>query len=56
MGSVSLGVVSATDSIRVGYGPVVTVLMTAPAGEIDPLIGEEVNLAGLLGLETGAAR
>ena len=35
-GSVSLGVVSATDSIRAGYGPGVTLLMTSPGGELDP--------------------
>lgn len=50
-GGVSLGVVSSTDSIRAGYGPAVTLLMTAPAGEIDPLLVEGVNLAGLLGIE-----
>jgi hypothetical protein len=50
-GSVSLGVVSATDSIRAGYGPGVTLLMTAPGGELDPLVVDRVNLAGLLGLE-----
>jgi hypothetical protein len=53
-GSVSLGVVSSTDSIRAGYGPGVTLLMSAPAGEIDPLQVEGVNLAGLLGIETAA--
>jgi hypothetical protein len=55
-GSVSLGVVSATDSIRAGYGPGVTLLMTAPGGEIDPMVVEGVNLAGLLGIETAADR
>jgi hypothetical protein len=54
-GSVSLGVVSATDSIRAGYGPGVTLLMTAPGGEIDPIVVEGVNLAGLLGIETAAS-
>jgi hypothetical protein len=54
-GSVSLGVVSATDSIRAGHGPGVTLLMTAPGGEIDPMVVEGVNLAGLLDIETMAA-
>lgn len=54
-GSVSLGVVSSTDSIRAGHGPGVTLLMTAPGGEIDPLIVEGINLAGLLDVETMAA-
>ena len=47
-GGVSLGVVSSTDSIRAGYGPGVTLLMTAPGGEIDPMVVEGMNLAGLL--------
>jgi Domain of unknown function (DUF4438) len=53
-GSVGIGVVSSTDSIKAGYGPGVTLLMTAPGGEIDPLVVEGVNLSGLL--EIGTAR
>lgn len=49
-GGVSLGVVSSTDGIKAGYGPGVTLLMTAPRGEIDPLPVEQVNLTGLLNL------
>jgi hypothetical protein len=49
-GSVGIGVVSATDSIRAGYGPGVTLLMTAPGGEIDPMLAENVNLADLMGI------
>jgi Domain of unknown function (DUF4438), N-terminal/Domain of unknown function (DUF4438), C-terminal len=49
-GGVSLGVVSSTDGIKAGYGPGVTLLMTAPRGEIDPLPVEQVNLTGLLKL------
>lgn len=49
-GGVSLGVVSSTDGIKAGYGPGVTLLMTAPRGEIDPLPVEQVNLTGLLEL------
>lgn len=47
---VCLGVVSSTDGIKAGYGPGVTLLMTAPRGEIDPLPVEQVNLTGLLEL------
>lgn len=50
-GGVSIGVVSSTDSIRAGYGPGVTLLMTAPAGEIQPLMVDGVNLAGFIGAE-----
>jgi hypothetical protein len=49
-GSVGVGVVSSTDSIKAGYGPGVTLLMTAPGGEIDPLVAGQVNLTGLLGV------
>ncbi len=52
-GGVSLGVVSSTDSIRAGHGPGVTLLMTAPGGEIDPMVVEGMNLANVL--EVGAA-
>jgi hypothetical protein len=47
-GGISVGVVSSTDSIKAGYGPGVTLLMTAPAGEIDPMIVDRMNLAELL--------
>jgi hypothetical protein len=49
-GSTGIGVVSATDSIKAGYGPGVTLLMTAPGGEIDPLVAGRVNLVDLLGI------
>lgn len=47
-GSVGIGVVSSTDSIKAGYGPGVTLMMTAPGGEIDPMVVGGVNLASLL--------
>lgn len=50
-GGVSLGVVSSTDGIKAGYGPGVTLLMTSPAGAIDPLPVEQINLSGLLDLD-----
>jgi len=49
-GSVGIGVVSSTDSIKAGYGPGVTLMMTAPGGEIDPMVVEGTNLASLLGI------
>jgi len=49
-GGISVGVVSSTDSIKAGYGPGVTLLMTAPAGEIDPMIVDRMNLAELLSI------
>lgn len=53
-GGVSIGVVSSTDSIRAGYGPGVTLLMTAPAGELEPFVVESINLSGYL--ESGAGK
>lgn len=47
-GSVGIGVVSSTDSVKAGYGPGVTLMMTAPGGEIDPMVVEGVNLKSLL--------
>lgn len=49
-GAVGIGVVSSTDSIKAGYGPGVTLLMTAPQGELDPMVAGRVNLTGLLGV------
>lgn len=49
-GGISIGVVGQTDSVRAGFGPGVTVLMTAPAGEIEPVVGAPANLADLLAL------
>ena len=54
-GSIGVGVVSSTDSIRTGYGPGVTLMMTAPTGQIDPLIVGGTNLANLLSIEGTAA-
>lgn len=54
-GAVGIGVVSSTDSIKAGYGPGVTVVMTAPQGEIEPIEVEGVNIGGLLNLPGVAA-
>jgi hypothetical protein len=53
-GSVGIGVVSSTDSIKAGYGPGVTLVMTAPNGEIDPMVMDRVNLVDLMGIKAGA--
>ncbi len=50
-GSIGIGVVSSTDSIKAGYGPGVTLLMTAPGGEIDPIQAEGTNIVPLLGID-----
>jgi hypothetical protein len=49
-GAVGIGVVSSTDSIKAGYGPGVTVLMSSPRGEIEPVEVDGVNIGGLLDL------
>lgn len=49
-GGVSIGVVCQGDSHRAGFGPGVTVIMTAPGGEIAPRLERGVNLASLLAL------
>jgi hypothetical protein len=49
-GGISIGVVSSTDSIRAGYGPAMTLLITAPAGEIELVPQASVNIADLLNI------
>ena len=49
-GGMSIGVVCQGDSYRAGFGPGVTVLMTAPDGEIAPVMQDGVNLVSLLSL------
>ncbi len=49
-GAYGIGVVGQGDSPRAGYGPGVTLLMTAADGSIQPVITDSVNLADLLGL------
>ena len=50
-GAMSIGVVGQTDGPRAGYGPGVTVLMTAPRGELGCFKAEGANLKSLLQLE-----
>jgi hypothetical protein len=53
-GSVAIGVVSSGDSLRAGYGPGVTIIMTALYGKIEPIVTAERNIATLLGLRAPA--
>ena len=50
-GAMSIGVVGQTDGPRAGYGPGLTVIMTAPRGELGHFIEPGANIATLLGLE-----
>lgn len=51
-GAVTVGVVSQGDSYRAGYGPGVTILLTARDGTIRPIVRAGVNIASLLALRT----
>lgn len=50
-GSVGIGVIAQGDSPRSGYGPGITLIMTAHTGEIAPQVSQGVNLAELLNLK-----
>jgi hypothetical protein len=54
-GALSIGVVAHGDSPRAGYGPGVTIVMTAVGGRIQPAVVRERNIADLLGLRAAAA-
>ncbi len=49
-GAMSIGVVGQTDGPRAGYGPGMTVIMTAPAGQIGTFDAPGTNIADLLEL------
>lgn len=49
-GAVTVGVVSHGDSYMAGHGPGVTPIMSSPAGEIEPFLSADANIALLLGL------
>lgn len=51
-GAVGIGIVGQGDSPRPGYGPGVTLLMTAHDGSIEPVTTADANLADLLGIES----
>lgn len=50
-GALGIGVVGQTDGPRAGYGPGLTVIMTAPKGELGPFSAPTTNIATLLALE-----
>ena len=50
-GARAIGVVCSTDGPRAGYGPGITVLMTAPSGELGSFDAPGANIADLLALE-----
>lgn len=49
-GAMGIGVIGQTDSPRAGYGPGVTLLMTATGGVIEPRITQGVNLKELFSI------
>ncbi|WP_418595043.1 DUF4438 domain-containing protein [Ponticoccus sp. (in: a-proteobacteria)] len=49
-GAMSIGIVGQTDGPRAGYGPGMTVVMTAPAGQLGAFHAPETNIATLLEL------
>ena len=49
-GAMSIGIVGQTDGPRAGYGPGMTVIMTAPAGQLGSFDAPGTNIADLLGL------
>ncbi len=51
-GARAVGVVCSTDGPRAGYGPGITVLATAPGGELGSFVAAGANLADLLSLES----
>ena len=49
-GFTTIGIISQGDSVRSGYGPGITVIMTGSSKQIKPEIVEEANIAQYLGL------
>lgn len=50
-GALGIGIVGQTDGPRAGYGPGLTVMMTAPGGELGSFPSPGANIATLLSLE-----
>ena len=50
-GALAIGVVGTTDGPRAGYGPGITILLTAPAGQLGAYIDPTANIADLLQIE-----
>jgi hypothetical protein len=49
-GAMSIGIVGQTDGPRAGYGPGMTVVMTAPAGQLGSYEAPGTNIADILDL------
>jgi len=49
-GAMSIGVVCHGSSVRAGFGPGMTLIMTSKTGVIEPVVTEGANIATLLGL------
>lgn len=49
-GALSVGIVAQTDGPRAGYGPGMTIVMTAPAGQLGAFEAPGTNIADILGL------
>lgn len=49
-GAMSIGIIGQTDGPRAGYGPGMTVVMTAPAGQLGCFGAPGTNIADILGL------
>ena len=50
-GAMSIGIVGQTDGPRSGYGPSMTIVLTAPAGQLGTYSAPGTNIATLLGLK-----
>ena len=51
-GAISIGVVVHSDCKLAGHGPGVTILMTSPTPQIEPVIDPKANIADILGIGT----
>ncbi len=51
-GAMSIGIVGQTDGPRAGYGPGMTIVLTAPAGQLGAFEAKGTNIADLLALES----
>lgn len=49
-GALSIGIVGQTDGPRAGYGPGLTIVMTAPEGQLGAFDAPQTNIADILGL------
>ncbi|MGX9857143.1 DUF4438 domain-containing protein (plasmid) [Limimaricola variabilis] len=49
-GAMSIGIVGQTDGPRAGYGPGLTIVMTAPEGRLGAFDAPQTNIADILGL------